>query len=303
MTSARLRPAGLAVIVASIFALAAAAPAAGQAPALGTSADAVDLESIEGASPYGDGFAIPLAAARPDWYTPELRQQVLAADGQPVQAPPDAPFPGEVGIRPGSWMIDPAGCTMNFVFQSGGALGIGTAGHCAEVGDEVVLVTVAPGGSNPVLVNIGTTRISHDNGIGDDFALVEIRPELYEWVFPTIAVVGGPCGQYFGSGPETVWHYGHGVGIGTGGTPRAGVALTWQDDAYGWDGAAIFGDSGSAVRVTDLRAAGDLTHLVVDPEFLPSFIAGTRIGKIEEINGAWTMVNASLCPLGGAALP
>jgi hypothetical protein len=22
-------------------------------------------------------------------------------------------------------------------------------------------------------------------------------------------------------GPETVWHYGHGLGIGTGGTPRA----------------------------------------------------------------------------------
>jgi hypothetical protein len=292
------RRAALATVLASMIAFAAAAPAAAQAPPVGTSASSVDLRTVPGATPYGLGHAIPLAGARPDWFTPALRATVLAADGVPVQAPPDAPLPSEVGIRPGSWMIEPAGCTMNFVFQSGGALGIGTAGHCAEVGDEVVLLTLAPGTENPVLVNIGQTAISHDNDIGDDFALVAIRPELNEWVFPTMAVVGGPCGQYFGSGPETVWHYGHGLAIGTGGTPRAGVALTWQDDAYGWDGAGIFGDSGSGVRVTDLKAAGNLTHLVVDTNWLPSFIVGTRIGKIDQINGGWTMVNSSLC--GGA---
>ena len=35
-----------------------------------------------------------------------------------------------------------------------------------------------------------------DNGIGSDFALVSIKPELQSWVFPTQAVVGGPCGAY-----------------------------------------------------------------------------------------------------------
>jgi hypothetical protein len=280
----------LASLVGTITALATAAPAAAELPALGAS---TGLRGVEGTVPYGTGHAIPLAAERPDWYTSKLHRRVLAADGQPVAAPADAPFPGEVGIRPGSWMVAPSGCTMNFVFQNGGALGIGTAGHCTNVGDEVVLLTVAPGGANPVLVNIGTTTISHNNGIGDDFALVQIRPELYEWVFPTIALVAGPCGQYGGSGPETVAHYGHGLGIGTAGTPRVGLALTWEQDMFGWDGAAIFGDSGSAVRVGNLAAAGDLTHLVVDSRYLPSFIAGTRIAKIEQINGAWSMVNSA----------
>jgi hypothetical protein len=114
-------------------------------------------------------------------------------------------------------------------------------------------------------------------------------------VDPTIAVVGGPCGAYSGSGPETVWHYGHGLVIGTGGTPRAGVALTWRADAFGWDGAAIFGDSGSPVRVTDLKAAGNLTHLVVDTAWLPSFIAGTRIGRIIDIAGGWSLAGSALC--------
>jgi hypothetical protein len=73
------------------------------------------------------------------------------------------------------------------------------------------------------------------------------------------------------------------------------VALTWRATAFGWDGAAIFGDSGSPVRVTDLKAAGNLTHLVVSTDWLPSFIAGTRIGRILEIAGGWGLVSSALC--------
>lgn len=114
-----------------------------------------------------------------------------------MAAPADAPLPGEVGIRPGSWIIAPYGCTTNFVFQSSGALAIGTAGHCVDaVGDHVVLLTLAPGTENPVLVDIGAVVKRHENGIGDDFALVAIRPELAGWVSPTAAVVAGPCGAY-----------------------------------------------------------------------------------------------------------
>jgi hypothetical protein len=72
--------------------------------------------------------------------------------------------------------------------------------------------------------------------------------------------------------------------------------LTWQQDAFGWDSAAIFGDSGSPARVTGLEAAGDLTHLVVDANWLPSFIAGTRIGKILDIANGWQLVPSPLCP-------
>ena len=264
--------------------------------AVGTAAESVDLRATPGAVPYENGWAIPLVGSRPDWYTPELAQQVHAAAGTPVAAPTDAPLPSEVGIRPGSWMLEPYGCTMNFVFTKSGQYAIGTAGHCVDkIGQRVVLLTLAPGTENPVLVDIGAVIAYRDNGIGDDFALVSIRPELYSWVSPTMAVVAGPCGIYTGSGPETVAHYGHGLAIGTGGTPRAGVALTWKVDSFGWDSPAIFGDSGSAVRVTDLKAAGDLTHLVVDTKWLPSFVAGTRITKMLQIAKGWSLANSPLC--------
>jgi hypothetical protein len=291
-------PRSIRLVIATLLLAALAAPsvAAGGSPAVGTTPSDTRLAAAPGAVRHGGGWAIPLKGAVPDWYTPQLAAQVDAANGVPVAAPTDAPLPSEVGIRPGSWMIAPAGCTMNFVFTDGTSFAIGTAGHCAAVNDPVVLLTLAPGTENPVLVEIGSVSVSRDNGIGDDFALVPIRPELNSWVSPTIAIVAGPCGAYGGSGPETVWHYGHGLAIGTGGTPRAGVALTWQDDAFGWSGAAIFGDSGSPVRVgTGLAAAGDLTHLVVDTNWLPSFIAGTRIGTIAQIARGWDLVSSPLC--------
>lgn len=153
-----------------------------------------------------------------------------------------------------------------------------------KVGQHVTLLTVAPGGGNPVLVDIGDVVVrSHSSKrIAPDFALVAIRLELHARVFPAIAAVGGPCGTYTGAGlsqlpmpkvfsgqasqagPETVAHYGHGLGVGTGGTARAGVAVYWEDAAYYFDSVAAFGDSGSPVRVTDLSAAGNLTTLIVD---------------------------------------
>jgi len=263
-------------------------------PQPGTPADPA---SSSEAIPHEGGWAVPLRAATPAWFTADLAREVDEANGEPVAAPNDAPLPSEVGIRPGAWMIAPSGCTMNFVFAQQGSWAIGTAGHCVEaVGQEVVLLTLAPGTENPVLVEVGSVLAFRDEGIGDDFALVSIRPELNEWVSPTAALIAGPCGAYAGSGPETVAHVGHGLVIGTGGTPRAGVALTWREDAYGWDGAGIFGDSGSPVRVTALQAAGNLTHLVVSSEWLPSFIAGTRIGRMREIaGGGWTLASSPLC--------
>lgn len=286
----------LLVSLAALFAIVGSAGAADGLPAIGTAPENFDLRSVAGAVPYDGGYAIPLKAARPAWYTTEMAARARKSPGTPQPAPIDAPLPSEIGIRPGSWMIEPYGCTMNFVFARGSRLGIGTAGHCTDsLRQDVVLLTLAPGGNDPVLVDVGKVVSRHDNGIGDDFALVEIYPELYNWVSATTAVIGGPCGAFYGSGPETVWHYGHGLAIGTGGTPRAGVALTWQQDAFGWDSAAIFGDSGSPVRVTDLKAAGDLTHLVVDTNWLPSFVAGTRIGKMLQIANGWQLVSSPLC--------
>ena len=282
----------LAAVVAALMMLLSTTAASAATPAVGSSPD---WSTVDGAVPYGNGHAVPLKAATPAWFTDELAARVDAANGAPVAAPNDAPLPGEVGIRPGSWMLAPAGCTMNFVFGSPGSYSIGTAGHCGNAGEAVTLLTLAPGGANPVLVELGTIQKSVNGGIGNDFALVSIRPELQSWVSPTMAVVAGPCGSYTGSGPEPVFHYGHGLAVGTGGTPRAGLALTWESNAFGWSGAAAPGDSGSAVRVnTGMQAAGDLTHLVVDTTWLPSYIAGTRMSRILQIAGQ-PLANSPLC--------
>jgi hypothetical protein len=301
---APLRHLGSLALAAALVVLTATPASASEGFAVGTRAEDAPLHLAPGVRPYLSpgvvpfalGWAVPLRGARPSWYTAELEREVLAANGAPLAAPLDAPLPSEVGIRPGSWMIAPHGCTMNFVFAQGSSFAIGTAGHCTDrIGDRVVLLTLLPGTSNPVLVDIGSVIRRHDGGIGDDFALVSIRPELNPWVSATTAVVGGPCGTYLGSGPESVWHYGHGLAIGTGGTPRAGVALTWNANSFGWAGAAIFGDSGSPVRVTNLNAAGDLTHLVVNSAWLPSFIAGTRIAKMLQIASGWSLASSQLC--------
>jgi hypothetical protein len=311
------------VLMTALVAAASTATAESTLPKLGASGSSVDLRLISGSVDFSNGRAIPLRAAQPSWLTPELEQRVLANPGTPLAAPTDAPLPGEVGIRPGSWMISPYGCTMNFVFQKSGALGIGTAGHCTDrTSEHVILLTLAPGNGNPVLVDIGTVVARADGGVGNDFALVSIYPSLWSWVSATTAVVGGPCGAYTGSGivsvsnpvrgiqvpfvkglrigptafgPETVWHYGHGLAIGTGGTPRAGAALIWGPDYFAWDSPSIFGDSGSPVRITDLKAAGDLTHLVVDTRYVPAFVAGTRIGKMLQISGGWSLASSPLC--------
>lgn len=309
----------LALLVALVAAVALAAGPAGAGsspPAAGTTIDASNASAVPGAYALPDGrIAAPLRSASPDWVTPEL---LLAARREPTPAPAaaiaDVPASGYVGIRPGSEMIAPYGCTMNFVFQKNGVYAIGTAGHCVDaVGQEVTLLTVAPGTSNPVLVTIGTAISRTENGVGADFALVSIKPELQPWVFPTVAQVGGPCGAYTGDGiadvplprvingqatsiePETVYHYGHGTGVGTGGTARSGVSLYWDATAFYWDSPSAPGDSGSPVRVTDLSAAGDLTHLIVDLRRPGAVVAGTRIGKMLRLAKGYSLVSSEYC--------
>jgi hypothetical protein len=248
-----------------------------------------------------------LKAPRPAWYGKKERRRVKEDDDGATMAPVDAPLPGTVGIRPGSWMISPFWCTMNFIFQSGGTLAIGTAGHCVDGNEPVVLLTLAPGGANPVLVELGHVLLKQDAGIGRDYALVEIPPELHSWVFPTLAVVGGPCGVFGGTDPQPVAHYGHGVGIGTGGTPRAGVGFSlasdpigvkgtdwdWDDDSIIWAGLIMGGDSGSGVRIGTLPAVSNLTHGIGITGLEPSALAwGTRVTTI---GGGWQLVDSPLC--------
>lgn len=233
---------------------------------------------------------VELKAPKPDWYTPRLHERVMAAAerGESVPIPEGVDYDVSglafTGIRPGAWIIAPAGCTTNFVFGSASNYFIGTAGHCTSVGDEVTLVA-APG----VLMNIGTTVKSVDKGIGNDFALIDVRPEMEQYVNPSMAYFGGPTSAGSPQVGEVVEHSGHGLVLGTGGTPRAGVVVYRGagegGDAFAWVGAASPGDSGSAVRLANGQAAGDLTHLVVGGEYLPGDVAGTTIARMLRIAG------------------
>jgi len=273
-----------------------------------TAASAERAQMPEGAIPLeGGGYALELSAPTPDWYTDDLHQRVLAAGAKGVPLPKQAKakLPASAlawtGIRPGAWMFFPSWCTMNFVFHGGGKGGgkklsaapgggsgwyIGTAGHCTEVGDEVTLIA-APG----LLMNIGRTVRSYNEEIGKDFALVEVYPEMVQYINPSMAIIGGPTGVNQPAFGDPILHVGHGLGMGTGGTPRAGlVTYTGDGDhhansAYGWDGAAINGDSGSGVRHANGLAEGNLTHLVVGADYVPAYIAGTTAPYMEQLAG------------------
>ncbi len=259
----------------------------------------------------------------PAWYDHKAqhRQDRDSQNGDGVTtAPVDAPIPPYIGIRPGAMMFSPFICTMNYIFQKGGTLAIGTAGHCIDGNEPVDLLAVAPEGGHdqvPVLVRLGRVLLKRDGGIGHDYALVEIPPHLHSWVFPTQSVIAGPCGVYTADDPLPLAHYGHGLGIGTGGTPRAGMGFelegglpfikirgigkndwVWDSDSIVWAGLINGGDSGSGVRVATMPAVSNLTHGIGITGLEPSAIAwGTRVQTIT--SGGWTLVNSMFCPPAG----
>ena len=275
-------------------------------PARGTVINASNAAQVQGAFRDARGrWVVPLRSARPAWVTDQL---LAAARNGPVAAPaaavPDLPIDGLIGIRPGADMIAPNGCTMNFIFKSSsGALGIGTAGHCVDaVGEHVVLLTLLPGGSNPLLVDIGTVayRSFNPNVLAPDFAIVQINPSLDPFVYPTTAQILGPCGTYGGSGlaglgPELLTWYGQGAVVATDtGIVRAGLALFWESNDYYWLGPGLPGDSGSPVQTSNLLGAGNLTDLVIDLAHPGGIIEGTRLTTMEQLSG-WSALNGLPC--------
>ncbi|GAA2071541.1 hypothetical protein [Actinomadura alba] len=275
---------------------------------------------------YVDGVAYKPISTKvsPSWYTPEFERRLLASGTDGVRLPEGATLPGGVsegqaaglaqpGIRPGQWLLTLLGsdgsdnllgwCTANFVFKKSAAWGLGTAGHCGKNGQLVSAYVVPPptSGSLPGLYVIGKISVSHDNGIGDDFAMIDIFPEFASWMNPTMPVWGGPSGVYTGSQVGLpVKHFGHGTAFGAGGTPRVGAAIRWDiknGDGFSWVSAASPGDSGSGVLAVLGEAAGDLTHLAVDIEGNVIGVAGTRMTKILQIANGWTLADGSLVPL------
>ena len=118
MRSAGVVRAWLAVLAATMV-FAGAAQAA-QPGANGEIPSQAEVDGAIAALKNGTGQIKELKAPRPDWFTPQLAQRVH--ENGMTAAPVDAPLPGQVGIRPGSMMISPFICTMNYIFQKGGVV-------------------------------------------------------------------------------------------------------------------------------------------------------------------------------------
>jgi hypothetical protein len=268
--------------------------------------------------------AATLPLPPPRWYTDEVHQRVLAAgpqggevplsheDGALVldclgYAPASAESPDAPAVSAGGCMVYPGGCTMNFVFTDGASSYIGTAGHCVEGGDHVVMqvgARVDPTDTVMVTVaKVGSTVRQVNAGIGRDFGLVKIDPGFA--VVPAIAGALGPSGAFCGDPVgQPVLHYGHGYVLTVQqGIPKGGVVIpdmtllfdfTSGQYGYNWAGYGLPGDSGSPVLGTGTLAVGNLTHgigVAVAP--VPGLSMGmTMAGIFDFIGSGYSLVTA-----------
>jgi hypothetical protein len=229
---------------------------------------------------------------------------------------------GFFGIRPGAWVLlingDSVGwCTLAHVYGTQ----ISTAGHCGKPGDIATVVGVV-GDNVPVLIDFGTFSASTDGGLGNDWALISVYPEQQHLLTPTMAFWGGPIGMYRASGEvldvnlsgnnpsitpnadpalvQQLVHYGHGTGIGAGGTPRAATAIAWLPNHFMFFGAIAPGDSGSGANTltgdavgANRQAAGIITHIWIDGLMRDGLgiMGGTRATRVPA-----TLTNGQILP-------
>jgi hypothetical protein len=248
-----------------------------------------------------------------DYATPTM----VSADGgaQAVDLPAVASFAGTgyFGIRPGAWLLllsdgGVGWCSLAHVYGSPGSYKVSTAGHCGRPGDTATVIAAA-GNRGPVLLDFGTFKTVHDGGIGDDWALLSVESRYQHLVSPTMAFWGGPRGRFDKTGAvagyalprrgivptvtvnpdpflaQQIVHYGHGVALGPGGTPRSGTAIHWGTKHFSFFGAISPGDSGSGSNTlagdtvgATMEAAGINTHIYVDGSGKTGlgYLAGTR---------------------------
>lgn len=227
---------------------------------------------------------------------------------------------GFFGIRPGAWLLIFSDdgislCSMAHVYGSPGSYQISTAGHCGKTGDTASVIGAVgnhteAGAPVPVIIDFGKfVKGTGDGGIGRDWALISIDKQWQSLVTPTMAFWGGPIGMYTPTGEvvsanavkgdvgvnpnptlvQQIVHYGHGLGLGPGGTPRSGTAITWRADYFTFFGAISPGDSGSGSNTltgdtvgANREAAGINTHIYVDASLRTGVgtMAGTRATKV-----------------------
>lgn len=257
-----------------------------------------------------------LAQPKPSWLTQELQSRIAAAGtrGVEVRLSPDAaleanclgtapPYVGLDGVSAtavsaGTCMVSPNGCTMSFVFTDGSSNYIGTAGHCAAGGNQVIAqigTRLDPTDTLVVtLARIGTVVSSWNAGIGRDFALVRIDPGFK--VVPGMAGALGPTGVFCGDPlGQPVMHYGHGYAFFVEqGNPKFGEVVPdltllvpfTTANGFNWAGYGLPGDSGSGVMNDAGLAVGDLTHgLSVAGLPVPGLSFGTDLSGIFSLIG------------------
>lgn len=256
----------------------------------------------------GATFDVPLAELEA-----EMRRSVNAAGGPSLVTWAGT---GCFGIRPGSFYLvitdeSIALCSLAHLYGSA----ISTAGHCGETGDTATVIAGLGNRADAtgvILLDFGTFGASHDNGLGDDYATIGINSDLMGLVTPTMCFWGGPRGVYTKAGAvagvdfsgndgpsvsvtpdpmlaQSIVHYGHGAGVGAGGTPRVSEAIAWETDHFMFSGAIAPGDSGSGANTllgdtvgANMQAAGIITHIWVDPLMRDGIgiMGGTRATKL-----------------------
>lgn len=237
--------------------------------------------------------------AKPRWFTKKFQKKLKRRDERGIRVSNERLNTACPGVQTGRGVqangCIVTGCTANFVFTDGTRKYIGTARHCVDnVGSRVAMQV-----DTTTIADVGSVvkMTPGDGDPGQDFALIKIDADVVQkWgVDPRIPVVGGPNGVYTGCGPAGIKYYGHGYGVAVAqGKPGFGLATNWNNDGFGWTGSGLPGDSGSGVVTADGKAAGDLTHLIVDLRDYPgSNMAGMRATAILRFLGSkFRIVNA-----------
>lgn len=209
-------------------------------------------------------FMIAGAAAegRPEAAPPALELRSLPAaecahadgvEALPLGGGGPPGFEGCLGfIRPGARMTAPNGCTLNFIFEQGSDLFVGTAGHCVSGTGQRV-------GANGV--GLFGTVVYHRFDGTLDFALIRIDADKHASVDPRMCTWGGPTGVGTPGGTlttEPLLEYGWGVA--TQFTPqtrsRVHDEFLSSSDVLRWNGVGSGGDSGAPVLSASGLAVG-----------------------------------------------
>jgi hypothetical protein len=194
-----------------------------------------------------------------------------------VPAPARA-VPPTKPIQPGAEVqIGGAFCTLNFVFRSGSAYYIGTAGHCAASTGQRALAGSLDFGSVVFTRNDATL----------DFALIRIDAGDVDQMEPAVRQWGGPTGilgRTAGAQGDVVNFYGYGLVLGSLAQtrPRQGVLVSYGSTHYQMDAPAVNGDSGAPVLHAETgRALGIVSEYGFN-ETIPTTDYGPTMANIRD---------------------